>query len=165
MNKTYSKYIASGLSAAVIGSIALSSVAYSADTAKINHQESLMVAIAQKFNLNMDELRSFVTKWFADKKVEKQVNADQKFTSRIHAAVEAGKLTQAQANIIIAKKTEIDAFKLSLQGKTKEEIRVAVKAKMKELKQWAKDNNIPENYVMLGGGLGLKLHMGWMFNK
>ena len=52
-----------------------------------------------------------------------------------------------------------------MQGKTAEEKRTAMKAQMADLKQWAKDNNIPQGYLMMGGrgfsgrpGPGMRFH-------
>jgi len=69
--------------------------------------------------------------------------------------VKDNKLTQTQANLIIAKHVEIQKQHQDLMtnssGKTPEQIKEAFKAQQDSLKQWAQDNNIPLGYIMMGG--------------
>ena len=117
---------------------------------------NLVNAIAQKFNLNPTD----VQKVFDDQKTQMHVSMEQKLADRISKAVADGKLTQDQANKITAKIAELEAFKTSLHGKTKQEIKAAMKTQMESLKQWVSDNNIPAGYLNFGLHLG-KMHRGF----
>jgi len=94
------------------------------------------------------------------KMAEMETKRQQQFTDRVAKAVGDGKLTQAQADTITAKKAEFEAAKTSLEGKTKEERRTAMEAQRELLETWAKANNIPDGYLpcqgrgMMGGHRG-----------
>jgi len=136
--KKYLAYLVVPLLALGIFGGAMYAVAAS-DTAKPNRLSGLVSAIAQRFNLNVQD----VQKVFDDHRAQGRATMEQKFIDRINALVAAGTLTQGQANNIFSKKTELETFKASLQGNTKAEIKVAIKAQLESLEQWAKDNNIP----------------------
>lgn len=114
---------------------------------KTNPINGLVAAIASKFNLDLHEVQSV----FDEQKNRMDAQRMKNFEDRLNNAVAAGKLTQAQADGIRAKQSDMEKLRTEMQGKTKEEIRTAVKAKMADLKQWAEDNNIPKGYMMMGG--------------
>lgn len=87
----------------------------------------------------------------AEQKSQMEANQTKRFNDRINRAVTNKKLTQDQADKIIAKYAELQAFKLTLVGKTPAERRAAMKTELASLKQWATDNNIPQGYIMFGG--------------
>jgi hypothetical protein len=75
--------------------------------------------------------------------------------------VSDGKLTQAQADKINAKRAEIQKAREALRDsdptKTREEMKAEMDAKRTELETWAKDNGIDTEYlryVMGHGGRG-----------
>jgi len=113
----------------------------------VNPVSSLVNAIATKFNLKPADVQQV----FNDQRAQMKVRMDQTFAQRLAQAVTNGTLTQAQADLITAKKVEVDAFVASLKGKTPAEIQAAMKTKMDSLKQWATANNIPNEYLMFGG--------------
>jgi hypothetical protein len=122
------------------------------DTAKPNNLMSNLVnAIAQKFNLKSADVQQVFDEQKTQMTAQRQAKMAQTFTDRLNKAVVDGKLTQDQANKIIAKKAELEIFKTSLEGKTPTEIRAAMKAQMDSLKQWSTVNNIPQQYLMFGG--------------
>lgn len=69
-------------------------------------------------------------------------------TNRLSQAVSDGKLTQAQADLIITKKAEIKANHAELQNKTREERRQLIKEQHDALLKWAEENNIPSEFIM-----------------
>lgn len=71
-------------------------------------------------------------------------------------AVTAGKLTQAQADLIVAKRAELKAAHEANedQALTKAQRETAMKAEREALKAWATANNIPEQYLLGGEGRG-----------
>jgi len=166
MNKKYLLYALVSVIAftAVSGVVLADSV-----TNRTNPMNNLVNAIAQKFNLNVSDVQAV----FDDQRTNVQANMQQRFVDEIKQAVTNGKLTQAQADLIIAKKAEVDAQRASLQkdtSKNREEIVAEMKTQQDALKQWAKDNNIPEQYLrfcgkgMPGRGGHGGMGEGW-FNK
>ena len=114
----------------------------------------LVAKIAQRFNLNQADVQTV----FDEQRTEMQAQTQTRIADRISKAVTDGKITQAQADLIIAKEAEIKAFRDGLQGKTKDEIFSAMKTETDSLKQWVKDNNIPAGFLPFGGFGGI--HMG-----
>lgn len=62
-------------------------------------------------------------------------------------AVKAGKLTQAQEDLLLAKHTEIRAFEKTLSSMTAADRKIAITNEIAALKAWATANNIPEQYA------------------
>lgn len=133
-----------------------------------NPMSKLVNAIAQKFNLNVSDVQAVFDEQKAQmdterktQKTEMEAKQQEEFKNRINQAVTDGKLTQEQADKIIVKKAEIDGQKTttpntSTTPKTKEEMDAKMKAQTDSLKQWASDNNIPEEYIrFLGRGMGV----------
>ena len=148
MNKKYLLYVLTPvLAVAVTGGVVL---ADNKDTTS-NSMSNLVSAIAQKFNLNPVDVQTVVNENFKQNMQERQAEMLTKLTERVNKEVLNGKLTQAQADLIIAKHTEMQNFMKNQEGKTMEEIQASKKSQMDSLKQWAKDNNIPEQYAQFGG--------------
>ena len=153
MSRKYFLYIvAPAIAVVAVGAIAMSSVSAASVAGNTNSVSNLVNALAQKFNLNPADVQQV----FNDNQAQMKAQMQQKETDRINQAVTDGKLNQDQANKIIAKKAELETqqatFKASLEGKTKAEIQAAMKIQMDSLKQWATDNNIPMQYLMMFGG-------------
>ncbi len=120
----------------------------------------LVQAISQKFHLAPNDVQAVIDQ-------QRQQMMDQmnkKFTDRLATsliqAVKDGKLTQAQVDAITAKQAELKTFEASLQGKNPTDRQAAMKTKMDSLTQWAKDNGIPEQYVLIGRGVMGRQGMG-----
>ena len=121
----------------------------------------LISAIAAKFNLNTNDVQQV----FDEQRTKMEVLRQQNFADRLVSDVAGGKLIQAQADAITTKQAKMQTLRTEMQGKTAEEKRTALKAQMDDLKQWAKDNNIPQEYLMMGGrgfsgrpGPGMRFH-------
>lgn len=163
MNKKYLAYLVMPLLAATIGgAVLVSSVSADTTTSGQNPMTNLVNKIAEKFNLNPSDVQQV----FDDQRAQMQDQMNQKYQDRISQAISDGKLTQEQADKIIAKKTELESerqdFKADLEGKTKEEMRDAMKTQMDSLKQWASDNNISMEYLMFGRPM---MHRGFGFGS
>lgn len=115
-----------------------------------NPMNSLVSAIASKFNLNVTDVQQV----FDDQRAQMETERKQQAADRIKQAVTDSKLTQDQADKIIAKQAEVSAFMETLKDKTDTERDAAMKTEMDSLKQWATDNSIPMQYMMFLGGHG-----------
>jgi len=121
-----------------------------------NFMSNIVNAIAQKFNLSPSDVQQVVDVQITQQKTQMEANRQQSFIDRINKAVTDGKLTQDQANKILAEKTSIDSQMAALKGKTSDDLKTAMKQITDSERQWAKDNNIPQQYLMFGfrGGMG-----------
>lgn len=106
--------------------------------------------IAEKFNLNQDEVEAVFTQ-----------DREERETSRLEHAVENGVITEDQVSAIEAKQEEFraDMDDLNAQELTTEERHDAVKALMDEYSTWAEENDIPVGMVA-GGPKGQHSQMG-----
>lgn len=116
--------------------------------------DSIVQKIAQRFNLNEADVKAVFDEQHAEMK--KQMQA--KMEAELNQAVSEGKLTEEQKQKIIAKRSEMrasheDKIVLFKEGeKPSEDQLIAFKAEhdqeLANLKQWAKDNNVPFEYLM-----------------
>lgn len=116
------------------------------------NQDSLIDKLSSTFNLNKDE----VQKVFDQHREQQKAEMEAKMEERLNSAVTNGKLTQEQANKIKAKQAELKTFIESQKDATHKDRHEAMKAKRHELKQWAKENNIPDKYIHFMHGRGSK---------
>lgn len=146
MNKKFFTYaVIPALVLTFTGSVLTASAA--TDAQRLNPMASFVSAIAQKFNLNVADVQKVVD----DQHGLMRASHTQVFAQRLAQAVSDGKLTQAQANLITAKKAELEAFRTSLDGKTQAEKQAAMKTQFDSLKKWATDNKIPSGFAFFGG--------------
>lgn len=119
---------------------------------------SLVDKIAQKFNLNKADVQAV----FDENRVEHEAAEQSRVETKLNQAVTDGKLTTEQKDKILAKRKELqdarEADKAAMQDKTPEERHTAMEAKRTELEQWAKDNNIPTEYLRFVAGHGGRGH-------
>jgi hypothetical protein len=115
-----------------------------------NFMTGLASAIAQKFNLNVNDVQQVIDDQMVQKKVQVMADNQQTFLNRVNKAVADGKLTQDQANKIIAKKASIELEISALKGKTQDEIKNGIEKIHESTRQWMTDNNIPKQYFMVG---------------
>lgn len=132
-------------------------VSYAAEqnTDQANPMESLVSAIATKFNLSETDVQAV----FDEQRDQMEAEREQIFADKIAQAVTDGDLTQDQADQLQDKRNAIESLRESLADSTDEERREAMKTAMDELHQWALDNNIPREYVPMGGP-GMHGHHG-----
>lgn len=110
----------------------------------------LIDRLVARFNLNRNDVQAVLDEEHNAMHAERE----QMEKDRLAQAVTDGKLTQAQADLIIAKHEELEKNRESLKDKTPEERRAAMKTQMDDLKKWADDNNIPLQYLHPGMGKG-----------
>lgn len=128
--------------------------AATANTAKNNPFNKIATTIAQKFNLNTAEVQTIIDETMATERAQMGKNHPAKI-NKIIQAVTDGKLTQVQADLITAKKTELQTSSGDIKNMTKLEREAVIKTHQDTLKQWAIANNIPEEYVIGFGGMGM----------
>jgi hypothetical protein len=145
-------------------------------TGKNNPMSGLVSAIASKFNLNQADVQAVFDEQKSKMKADRQVKMAEmetkrraEFVTRLSGLVTAGKLTQAQADAIKAKRTELQAQREadkpgmeSMKNMTEAERQTAMEARKTKmeaertaLKQWAADNGISEEYIMMAGEMGM----------
>ncbi len=141
---------------AAVGAVGLTGAGVSLTQAAANphpgdtRMATLVQALAKKFNLNATDIQAV----FDENRQAMEANRLQEAKARLEQAVKDGKLTQAQADQIVAKQQELKTVMESLKGKTREEAEAARKTAMDNLKTWAASNNIPHEYLNPGFGHG-----------
>lgn len=116
----------------------------------------LVSAIATKFNLRTTDVQAV----FDEQRTAMETEREQEVEDKVAALVEDGKLTQAQADAINAKRAELkearEADRDSMKDMTAAERKTAMEAKKTELDTWLKENDIDETYayLLMGGGRG-----------
>jgi hypothetical protein len=138
--------------AAAVASLGIASVVgVGTVAAQQSSGTSLAEKIATKFNLNKDEVQQVIDEEHQARHAEMQKRAEE----RLQEAVDDGKLTSDQKDKILAKMKEMAASRETKRGEMKNmsqvERHAAMKAEREVLEQWAKDNNIPTEYLRLGG--------------
>ena len=152
------------LSMAVAGAGIGAVYASSDSDGKNNPMSSLVQAIADKFNLDKNEVQEVFDEQRQAMETERQAKMREEFSSRLKNAVADGKLTQAQADLVTTKREELEKVREANKpaagtqnGQTDEERqarREKMQAEMEELKNWADENGIPQEYLMMMGGMG-----------
>ncbi len=153
MNKTKLKLVAAATIATGVLAAGLGIVhAASATNGHPSFMSGIVAAIAQKFNLNQSDVQQVVDQQLAQQKTQAEAARQRSLADRLAQAVTDGKLTQAQVTLIQNEKASVKAQMAALQGKTGTDLRTAISQIMTSVKQWATDNNIPQQYLMLGFG-------------
>ncbi len=127
------------------GLVKLSTV--SAD--ELSTYPSIVQKIADKFNLNVDEVKTV----FDEDRTVHQAEMEVKMTERLDEAVTDGQITEAQKNLITAKHEEIQAKMEEIRNLTTVEEKKAAKDALRtEIQQWLADNDIDLQFF---GGMGM----------
>lgn len=163
MNKTVKYAIPLAAFAAglvIAGSVAVQAATINTGSGSGNPMSNLVSAIAQKFNLNQNDVQQV----FDDQHKQMEAQHAQMYADSLTKAVADGRLTQDQADKLIAKQKELEsqreANKADFQNKTESERQAEMQKHKDELNQWAKDNNIPQEYLPVGGPRGQGGHRG-----
>ncbi len=144
------------LIAGVATTLAIASVAgaSAANSSTTNPQDNLINKIAKKFNLKPADVKAV----FEQDRSEHEAAMNQKVEDKLNQLVKDGKLTEQQKTAILAKRDEIkkdmQANRDSMKDKTPAERKALMDQKKSELDQWAKDNNIPTEYLHFVFGHG-----------
>ncbi len=135
--------------AAAVASIGLGGAVVSANVASATTNGTTIVdKIAHKFSLDKDEVQKVFDEDHAEHKTKHKADIEK----RLSKAVSDGKLTEDQKAKILAKMEELKADRPTreeMESKTPEQHKAEMEQKHAELKKWAADNGIPEEYLPL----------------
>lgn len=120
----------------------------SASAASTGKPASLASEIASAFHLNQTDVQKVIDQH----QDENQAFRQEQMKTRLDQAVKDGKLTQDQENKILDKQKVIRSDMNSIKSKTGTDRKAAMEAERTKIQQWAKDNNIPLQYLMPMGG-------------
>ena len=150
------------LAAAIIGSaLATTSLVSAQDTSGVN---SLVTAIAQKFNLNETDVQAVFNEQREKHHAQMKENLEQKLAQ----AVTDGKITEAQKQAILTKLSEIHENKPNFEefkNLTQEQRKAKMDEKHTEMETWATQNGLTLDklHEIIGGPFGMGKRM--MFHK
>ncbi len=141
---------------AAFGTTAIHAATNTNTATRPNPMANLITTLSQKFNLNQADVQKIFDEQHVQMRQERGAKHTEELKTRLAQVVTNGKLTQVQADLIIAKHTELRTFAESLKDKTPAERQTAMKTKIDELKKWAATNGIPEQFAFFGqmGGHG-----------
>ena len=150
--------IAASVAAAIgtAGLVGVTAVNAATTTSTTNPMSSLVDALASKFNLNKTDVQAV----FDAQRTQMEAERETQVKADVAQLVTDGKITQAQADKINAKRAELqkerEANKDTVSTKTREEMKTEMDAKRTELEKWATDNGISTDYLryLMGGGHG-----------
>jgi hypothetical protein len=128
------KVLGSMLAIGAVSAIAVGVTSFASAESGSN-SNSLVDRIANKFNLNKDEVKAVFNEEHAARAAERLADVSQD----LQKDVDAGDLTADQKTLIETKLKEIQT---------------AREAQRAELDAWAEDNNIDAKYIMMGGRHG-----------
>jgi len=154
--------IIAGLATAV-GVTGLTSVGVvnaATSTSTSEPMSGLVQAIATKFNLNEADVKSV----FEEQRTKMESEREAEIAKEVAQLVSDGKITQAQADKINAKRAELKKERATdretMGSKTREEMKATMETKRTELEIWAKENGIDTEYLRyVMGGPGPGMHM------
>lgn len=148
--------IASSIAALGVTGLAGGAVFATANsTSGTDPMSGLVSAIATKFNLKKDD----VQKVFDEQRTQMETQREQEVKDQVAQLVKDGKLTQAQADKINAKRAELvkerEANRTSEQNLTDAQRKTKMEERKTTLDTWLKDNSIDSQYAyLLMGGRG-----------
>lgn len=148
-----SKYLFPILGLAAIGIVSFGAVQALAHNATTSDGKTIVQKLAEKFNLQQDEVQQV----FDDHKTQVKTDMQTKISDRLSEAVTQGKITEEQKQKIVDKQKELqsqmEANLDKLKDMTPDDRRVEMQKQRDELEKWAKDNGIDTQYLM---GYGMK---------
>ena len=142
------------MAAAAVASISVAGLgagvanAASSTSSTTSHPMSGLVdALATKFNLNKGEVQKVVD----EQRTTMEAQRETEVKTEVVKLVTDGKISQAQADAINAKRAELTAAREtnhdSMKDKTDAERKTARDAQKSALETWAKENNISNQYL------------------
>ncbi len=149
--------ITAGIAAAVgvTGLAGVASVSAATDTStSTNPMSSLVDAIASKFSLDKSKVQAV----FDEQRTKMEAERETEVKADVAQLVKDGKLTQAQADAINAKRAELtkerEANRDANKDLSRSEMKSKMDAKRTELEAWAKEQGIDTQYLRYVVGFG-----------
>ena len=128
------------LALTMVGTVLFATQTFAQDTN--SPHATLVQHIAEKFNLNKDD----VQKVFDEERANRESAQQTKFASRLDQYAKDGKITDAQKKLILDKMSSMNANRAEevekLKSMTPDQRNATIKAQKDELKTWAKNNGI-----------------------
>lgn len=113
-------------------------------------QTSLIDRIIAQFNLNKNDVQKVVDEERTQRRQAKQ----ERMVANLDDAVAHGKITEEQKNLIRAKHEEVQKTRAQHMPGNRDANQAARAQERQAMEQWAKDNNIDTQYLMMGNGMG-----------
>lgn len=121
-------------------------------------QTTLVQQIADKFGLKSSDVQAVFDNFREQEKEQNQTN----YENYLSGLVSQGKITDAQKTLLLNKHKELQAEKgqefATLKSMTPEQRQDQRKSHRQNLQDWAKQNNIPIQYLFGGMGMGIGKH-------
>ena len=108
-----------------------------------NSVGSLAQEIASKFNLNQNDVQAVVNQH----QQEVQAKQEAKYENYLADLVKQGKITQQQEQLILTKHNQLISQIQSFASLTPAQRRAQMQTSFKDLRNWAKQNNITLKYL------------------
>ncbi len=120
---------------------------------------SFVQELAQKLGIDQSKVQQAVDQIRQDHKSQMQTH----FNDTLDQAVKDGELTEAQKQLVLDKRQELQNTKQNFKDMTSQERRQAMQNQRQQLEDWAKQNNIDLKYLFRGHGSlgGFKGRWGW----
>ncbi len=111
------------------------------------HIADIIEALAEKFDLDSSEVEVVIQDVLELQRKENEANYEYEFTNKLNEAIKESRLKQVQADLILAKKEELKDFMVDFKSLDEDERKELMKSHMKEMKDWANKNDIPEEFM------------------
>ena len=144
------------------GGLVVATTAFAQTPNAQNSMPSLVAEIASKFNLNPSDVQSV----FTQHRQEMMTKRESNYENYLKNLVSSGKITNEQEQLLLNKHKElVSQMQNNLKNfktMTPAERKAQMQANMQELQNWAKQNNIPLQYLRpFGPGKGRFGKFGW----
>lgn len=145
------------------GAVSLAGISFVNAQSATSGYPSIIQKIADKFKLNTADVKAV----FDEDRQQHRQQMETLFIQKLDQAVKDGKLTEAQKQLIIVKRQELEtSWQTQMQNGsnlTPEQRRTQKQSHMQALKDWATQNGIDIQYLMGGprGHFGMMHGMGW----
>jgi hypothetical protein len=135
--------------ATVITGVSGAGIVSAATDSSNTSNTSLVDKIATKFKLNKSDVQAV----FDQDRQEHQTQMEANQKEKLATAVKDGKLTQEQADHITQVMSEVNTLRGTTSPQDESDsVRSQIKAKLDDLRTWAKSNNVDMQYIMFGHG-------------
>lgn len=128
---------------------------------KVAFFDGLVKFIADKFNLDQEQVKSAINEYQASHQAEMQKKREIEMKSRLDQLVKDGKITQEQETAIIAEmKVLQDKYKVGTKDSmSPQDHKAQFDAMREEIQAWSKEHNIDAKYLMPGFSGKVKMGM------